>query len=322
MTVKQSCWTTVQVAVEQSCQWLLDNRASDCWKIVPARVETILPATVKEFCQLLLNNHASDCWTITPVTVEQLWQWLFNNCKSDCSTFVPIMKDYANRAGGCCKIAPVTVEQPCQRETERERGTYSKVKSKSGVKWILNILFVIFFKMQKKHRNCLIPNYQSCLCYFLSKKGSLFEAQRLSEEIRLVVMKCTEFFVYPKIQEWKINLWIYFAGTKSPKLLKIKSSESKKLLKLLKISQRSNIKHTIFAYPLTDSSSAFRAHVGREDWYFNKPASIMDFITICLSQFEAFGTTSWKLNGKELMAKVSTLQKYSLCLAVVIVESN
>ena len=109
---------------------------------------------------------------------------------------------------------------------------------------------------------------------------------------------------------------------KSPKLLKIKSSESKKLLKLLKISQRSNIKHTIFAYPLTGSSSAFRAHVGREDWYFNDPASIMDFITICLSQFEAFGTTSWKLNGKELMAKVSTLQKYSLCLAVVIVESN
>ena len=44
---------------------------------------------------------------------------------------------------------------------------------------------------------------------------------------------------------------------KSPKLLKIKSSESKKLLKLLKISQRSNIKHTIFAYPLTDSPLLF-----------------------------------------------------------------
>ena len=264
-----------------------------------------------------------------PVTVEQSRQWLLNNCGSDCLTTVRVTVQHSCQSWRIMPIVPVAVAELRQwllnnraRERQRERGTYSKVKSKSGVKWILNILFVIFFKMQKKHRNCLTPNYQSCLCYFLSKKRSLFEAQRLSEEIRLVVMKCTEFFVYPPIQEWKINLWIYFAGMKSPKLLKIKSSESKKLLKLLKISQRSNIKHTIFAYPLTDSSSAFRAHVGREDWYFNEPASIMDFITICLSQFEAFGTTSGKLNGKELMAKVSTLQKYSLCLAVVIVESN
>ena len=55
---------------------------------------------------------------------------------------------------------------------------------------------------------------------------------------------------------------------------------------------------------------------------FNKPASIMDFITISLSPFKAFATIPWKLTLKELIAKISTLQKYSLCLSVVIVESN
>ena len=48
----------MSVTVEQSCQWLLNNRAS------------IVPATVEESCQWLLSNRASDCWTIVPATVE------------------------------------------------------------------------------------------------------------------------------------------------------------------------------------------------------------------------------------------------------------
>ena len=58
------------------CLWLLNNPASDCWRIVPA--------TVDRSCQWLLNNRASDCWTIVPVTVEESCQPLLNNPTSDC----------------------------------------------------------------------------------------------------------------------------------------------------------------------------------------------------------------------------------------------
>ena len=115
-----------------------------------------------------------------PVTVEQSRQWLLNNCGSDCLTTVRVTVQHSCQSWRIMPIVPVAVAELRQwllnnraRERQRERGTYSKVKSKSGVKWILNILFVIFFKMQKKHRNCFIQNYQSCLCYFLSKKKEL-----------------------------------------------------------------------------------------------------------------------------------------------------
>ena len=89
---------TVNITVEEfchyrkkkkSCPWLLNNRASDCW--------TIVPVTVEQSCQWLLKNHASDCWTIVPVTVEPLYQRLLrnrepllNNHASDCWTIVPV----------------------------------------------------------------------------------------------------------------------------------------------------------------------------------------------------------------------------------------
>ena len=75
--------------VEQTCQWLMNNRVSVCWIIVPATIE--VP------CQPLLNNRANDCWTIVPVIVEESCQ--------------PLLK---NRASDCWRIVPVTVEQPCQ----------------------------------------------------------------------------------------------------------------------------------------------------------------------------------------------------------------
>ena len=79
--------STVNITVEEFCQhrkkkkscpWLLNNRASHCW--------IIMPVTVEQSCQWLLNNRASHCWTIVPVTVEELYQWLLNNRVSDTST--------------------------------------------------------------------------------------------------------------------------------------------------------------------------------------------------------------------------------------------
>ena len=72
------CWTIVPVTIEQSCKWLLNNRANDCWRIVPV--------TVEELCQWLLKNCASHCWILVPVTVEKLCQSLLNNRASDSST--------------------------------------------------------------------------------------------------------------------------------------------------------------------------------------------------------------------------------------------
>ena len=76
----------VNITVEEFCQhrktkkssqWLLKNRASNCWRFVRA--------TVEQLCQQLLKNRVSNCWTIVPVTVEQLWLRL--NCRwHDCST--------------------------------------------------------------------------------------------------------------------------------------------------------------------------------------------------------------------------------------------
>ena len=83
------CWTIVPATVEQSCQWLLKNHASDCW--------TVLPATVEHLCHWLLKNYASDCWRIVITTVEQSCQWLLKNCVSD-----------------CWRIVPTAVEQLCQ----------------------------------------------------------------------------------------------------------------------------------------------------------------------------------------------------------------
>ena len=65
------------------CPWLLKNRASHCW--------TIVPVTVEELYQWLLKNRASHCWKIVPVTVEELYQWLLNNCASHCWVIVPVI---------------------------------------------------------------------------------------------------------------------------------------------------------------------------------------------------------------------------------------
>ena len=81
--------STVIFTVEEFCQyrkkkkfcpWLLKNRASHCW--------TIVPVTVEELYQWQLNNRASQCWVIVPVIGEQSCQWLVNNRASDCWTTV------------------------------------------------------------------------------------------------------------------------------------------------------------------------------------------------------------------------------------------
>ena len=93
------CWSIVPVTVEQSCQWLLNNHNSHCWSIVPVTVEEscqwllknhashcwiTLSVTVKQSCQWLLKNYASDCWRIVAATVDQSCQWLFNNRAKSC----------------------------------------------------------------------------------------------------------------------------------------------------------------------------------------------------------------------------------------------
>ena len=67
---------------KKSWPWLLKNRASHCWRIVPV--------TVEESCQRLLNNCVSDCWILVPATDEQACQWLSNNQASDCWTVMPV----------------------------------------------------------------------------------------------------------------------------------------------------------------------------------------------------------------------------------------
>ena len=52
--------------IEQSCQRLLNNLASDCW--------TVVLAIVEQSCQRLLKSYARDCWRIVLVTVEQSYQ--------------------------------------------------------------------------------------------------------------------------------------------------------------------------------------------------------------------------------------------------------
>ena len=113
--------STVNITVEEfwqhrkkkkSCPWLLNNRASDCW--------TIVPATVEESYQWLLNNLASDCWTIVPVTVEQSYQWLLNNLASNFWTFAPVTVEEScqwllkNYTSHCWRIVSVAVEELCQ----------------------------------------------------------------------------------------------------------------------------------------------------------------------------------------------------------------
>ena len=55
----------------------MNNRASNCWKIVSA--------TVDQSCHRLLPI-ILNCWTIVPVTVEQSCQGLLNNRARDSST--------------------------------------------------------------------------------------------------------------------------------------------------------------------------------------------------------------------------------------------
>ena len=95
----RDCWRIVPVTVEQSCQWLSNNRTNDCWIIVPA--------TVEESCQPLLHICASDCSTIVPVTVEESCQPLLNN-----------------RASDCWRIVPVTVERPGQTFLKLVKGHF------------------------------------------------------------------------------------------------------------------------------------------------------------------------------------------------------
>ena len=118
ITVEESCQHRTK---KKSCSWLLNNRASDCWRIMPVTVEEscqsllnnratdcwrIMPATVEESCQPLLNNRASDCWIIVPVTVEQSCQWLLNNRVEQLCQWLN------NRASDCWTILPETVEEP------------------------------------------------------------------------------------------------------------------------------------------------------------------------------------------------------------------
>ena len=114
----------VPVTDEESCQWLLNNCASDC--------SIIMPVIDEQSCQWLLNNHVSDCWTIVPLTfnnrasdcwkilpvTEQSCQWLLNNFASDCWTFVPVIVEQScqpllkKHATDCLTILPVYIISP------------------------------------------------------------------------------------------------------------------------------------------------------------------------------------------------------------------
>ena len=97
------------VTVEESCQPLLKNRASNCWRIVPV--------TVEKSCQRLLNNCASDCWILVPATDEQSCQWLLNNRASVCRTIVSVTVEQScqwllkHYASDCWTTVPATVQQ-------------------------------------------------------------------------------------------------------------------------------------------------------------------------------------------------------------------
>ena len=113
-------FSTVNITVEElcqhrekkkSCSWLLNNRASDCWRI--------MPVTVEESSQPQFNNCAKDYWTILPLTVEESCQPLLNNCSSDCQTIVPatveqFCQGLLNIRASCYwRIMSVTVEELC-----------------------------------------------------------------------------------------------------------------------------------------------------------------------------------------------------------------
>ena len=87
MTVEEFCQHRKK---KKSCPWLLKNRASLCWIIVPV--------TVKQSCQWLLNNYASDYWITVPATVGQSCQWLLNICVRDCWMIVPNIFKISKRA--------------------------------------------------------------------------------------------------------------------------------------------------------------------------------------------------------------------------------
>ena len=63
---------TVHDTILQQWMSLLKNFASKKKKNLERYCWRIVPVTVEQSCQWLLNDHASDCWTIVPVTVEKL----------------------------------------------------------------------------------------------------------------------------------------------------------------------------------------------------------------------------------------------------------
>ena len=107
------------MTVAGSCQPLLNNRASNSWRIMPVSVE--------KSCQPLLNNRASNCWRIVLATAEQSCQRLLHIILN-CWTIVLVIAAHNfellnNRASDSWKImpatvgrtVPVTVDKSCQR---------------------------------------------------------------------------------------------------------------------------------------------------------------------------------------------------------------
>ena len=102
------CWTIVQVNIEQLYQWLRNNCSCDYWIIV-----TMI---VPQSCQQLLNNCncVSGCRKVKEA-VKELCPWFLNNCVSDCwEITLAIVKSWFNKPFdcgitfivNCCTIVP------------------------------------------------------------------------------------------------------------------------------------------------------------------------------------------------------------------------
>ena len=70
-------WTKNSARTQKKLTWLLENRASDCRRIVPAIAE--------QSCQRQFSrNH--NCLTVTGTIVQQLLTRFFSSCWHNCST--------------------------------------------------------------------------------------------------------------------------------------------------------------------------------------------------------------------------------------------
>ena len=167
--------------VEESCQPLLNNLASDCW--------TFVSVSVEELCQWLVKNHARVCWTIFPATVEQSCGWLLKNYNSE-----------------FCRIGPVTCEESCQRLLNNYASDSSTSKCPRG-----NVFSEITFRDSSYHiKSSHLITIRDKLAGFSIVR---FLLKCIYEQIVVYVQRClsVEACTLQPYRNWSIDLqckWI------------------------------------------------------------------------------------------------------------------